>query len=180
VRPGLKAEGISSVLQTVISAKASWLGIVSLLVAFAGTCGDPTPPVNLRIGVTLHNGEVTALYVLCPGELTTDVRLYTGKGVVVGDKDDTLLWRISAKNGADVGTFPVNSVPPGFVERQSAAEELPKSGVLSFTVTSTSQNIAARPFRMGQLQPGMVVSYPGRVMPAAEFFARAQRQCVHE
>jgi hypothetical protein len=157
-------------------ARAMMVGAL-LLGTIAATCGDPTPPALLRAGVTLQGDRVTALYVVCPDERVTDVRLYTGEGVIVGDKDDTVLWRISAEHGAAVEAFPIGSVPRGFVERKPFNGNLPKSDTLSFTISSTRQKIAARPFKVRGLEPEMVLSYPGRLMPLNEFLSRGERQC---
>jgi hypothetical protein len=153
------------------------LAIALVVVSGAGTSCDPIPPISHRIGVTLRDGNVTALYVLCPGELATDVRAYAVQGVVVGDKDDELLWRITARDGVDMTSFPVGSVPSGFVERKSLDRPLPKSRRLSVTVWSTNQKIATRGFKLNELRPGLVVSDTPAPLALDQFFSRARNQC---
>ena len=81
---------------------------------FLSAC-DPVGETYEAIGLRQDpEGSVVIRYALCLNERIERVELWNHKAPIVGDADDTLMWKIRARPAVAQGSFVVGSRPPGF------------------------------------------------------------------
>jgi len=88
----------------------SWA--VVLLVTMTG-CIFPSDPTS-GLGVTLDNGDVVALFNLCPGQSVRELQVETA-GDFPPDEAE-VLWQIKSSDNGVSGEIELGSAPEGYAE----------------------------------------------------------------
>jgi hypothetical protein len=115
--------------------------------------GDPSAEANEAIGLRQDpQGNVVIEYALCPDERVVRVELWHPKGNVVGDGNDTLLWRLRAgSRGSRDSSFVVGGQSHNFLMEKKLTATLDVTETYAVGVTTNQQTIAIAMFRLDEL-----------------------------
>lgn len=143
------------------------------LILFLAPACDPIDLVLKRFGLQRVPDGVVVRFVLCPGELVTDVSLRES-----GSDPDDVLWRIES-DGERRSEFIVGQQPAGFVEVESLVSALSPSVRYVISVDTNKQNIASEGFSLTDLKSDKVlVAWKDEYLPPSRFEERAREACA--